>query len=136
MKKLQYFEDMVGVDFYFLLDSFKKEREKDDQKDDFCDEEMDISVINLMKCEGKNLEDVIKNYEKELLVLRKLMFGEDNEIVDIVKEYEGKIKDLQGKNKDLIYIFDNFEDNIGSSFFEDFKGVKRFLDGIEKISEE
>lgn len=136
MKKLQHFEETVGADLYSSLDSFKKEREKDDQKDDSCDEEMDISVINLMKCEGKNLEDVIKNYEKELLALRKLMPGEDNEIADIVKEYEGKIKDLQGKNKDLTHIIDNLEDNIGSSLFEDLKRTKRPLDGTEKTSKE
>lgn len=40
------------------------------------DREIDIEVVNVMKSDDRILENVVKNYEKELIVLRKLVFVE------------------------------------------------------------
>lgn len=40
------------------------------------DREIDIEVVNVMKRDDRILENVVKNYEKELIVLRKLVFVE------------------------------------------------------------
>ncbi|PFX23356.1 uncharacterized protein LOC111333043 [Stylophora pistillata] len=140
MERLQHLEDTVGAELYAALDCFKKEREKDDEKVDSCDERMDINVINVMKYEEKNLEDIINNYEKELLALRKLVPGQDDEkysVADVIKEYEGKIKDLQEQNTDLRLIHNQLEENIGGSLFEDLKSARRPSSGsTEKLSEE
>ena len=123
-EKLHNLEDTIGEDLYAALDSFKEVREKDDDKDNSSGKEMDINVVNVMKNEDRNLEDVVNNYEKELLALRKLVPSEGNEkcsISDVINEYEGKIKELQRQNEDLKITLDQLEDNIGSNLFEDLK---------------
>ncbi|KAJ7376246.1 hypothetical protein OS493_035907 [Desmophyllum pertusum] len=81
-----------------------------------------IKAPMTMKKEDKSLEKVVRNYEKELDVLRKIAPNQDDEntsITDIIKEYEDKIDDLENRNKGLQEEHGRLVSRIGSDLVDD-----------------
>ncbi|XP_020601327.1 uncharacterized protein LOC110040429 isoform X2 [Orbicella faveolata] len=121
-KKLDNLVETIGQDLYDALDNFHLEKREGDAKDYTSDREVDIEVVNVMKRDDRTLENVVKNYEKELIALRKLVpveQGESGSRSDVIKEYEDKLEDLQQRNEDLSKNLDRLEEKIGSNLFKD-----------------
>ncbi|KAJ7376248.1 hypothetical protein OS493_035909 [Desmophyllum pertusum] len=121
-QKLDNLVETIGQDLYGALDNLQPEETEDDAKDYSSDKEIDINAVNVMKNEDRSLENVVKNYEKELNALRKLVpggEGDSGSISDVIKEYEDKVEELQRRNQDLKNTLDQLEEKIGSNLFND-----------------
>ena len=120
-KKLGNLVETIGQDLYDALDNCHLKGKEGDAKDVPSDKEIGIEVVNVMKNDDETLENVVKNYEKELIVLRKLVpveQGESGSISDVIKEYEDKLEELQRRNEDLSKNLDRLEEKIGSNLLK------------------
>ena len=121
-RKLDNLVETIGQDLYDALEKFHLERKEGDAKDYPSDREIDIEVVNVMKSDDRTLENAVKNYEKELTALRKLLpveQGESGSISDVIKEYEDKLEEFQQQNKDLSRTLEQLEEKIGTNLFKD-----------------
>ena len=121
-EKLDNLVETIGQDLYAALDNFHPEGREGDSKGYPSDTGIDIEVVNVMKSDDRTLENVVKNYEKELMALRKLVpveQGESGSISDVIKEYEEKLGELQQRNEDFCKNLNRLEKKIGSSLFKD-----------------
>lgn len=117
--KLHNLRETIGQDLYGALDNLKSE---DIVHDGTGDKQIDVDAINVMKNEDRTLENVVKNYEKELIALRKLVperEGESGSVSDVIKEYEDKFEELQRQKEDLANTLDQPEGKIESNLFRD-----------------
>ena len=104
-------------------DEMEQEEEKSDDAEDFH-----LQAPSLMRYEERTLENVVRNYEKELDVLRELVPGEKEKpssISGFVKAYEDKVEDLKDENKRLTQILERLKKVIDPNLLED-------LDELEK----
>ena len=137
-RKLDNLVETIGQDLYDALDNFHLEGEEDAAKDYPSDREIDIEVVNLMKSDDRTLQNAVKNYEKELIALRKLVPIEQDgsgSISDVIKEYEGKLEEIQQRNKYLSDNLDKLEEKIGSNLFKDLNKTYPEGDGAGSTSD-
>lgn len=137
-RKLDNLVETIGQDLYDALDNFHLEGEQGDAKDYPSDRAIDIEVVNLMKSDDRTLQNALKNYEKELIALRKLVpveQGERSSISDVIKEYEGKLEEIQQRNKDLRNNLEKLEEKIGSNLFKDLNKTYPEEDGAGSTSD-
>ena len=124
VRRLENLEKTIGIS---LLNAVEKVGLKETEKlKDNCDQEMDdnLMVPEIMKKEGRTLENVITAYERELDVLRDYIPGEDGNrgaITDVVKEYEDKIDKLKRENKQLTFDLGSLGKKIGRDLVNDIK---------------
>ena len=124
VKRLENLEKTIGIS---LLNAVEKiGLEETEKLKDNCDQEMDdnLMVPEIMKKEGRTLENVIKAYERELDVLRDFIPREDGNrgaITDVVKDYEDKINKLKRENKQLTVDLGSLEEKIGRDLVNDIK---------------
>ena len=124
VKRLENLEKTIGIS---LLNAMEKiGLEETEKLKDNCDQEMDdnLMVPEIMKKEGRTLENVIKAYERELDVLRDFIPREDGNrgaITDVVKDYEDKIDKLKRENKQLTVDLGSLEEKIGRDLVNDIK---------------
>ena len=131
-QKLDDLRETIGQSLYGALENVKREEIADDGKAYSIDKEINIDAINVMKNEDRNLENVVKNYEKELIALRKVVpdgEGESGSISDVIKDYEDKVEELQRQNEDLRNTLNELEGKIGSNLFKDLTEV--YMEGDE-----
>ena len=123
-RRLENLEKTIGMSLLNAVETIGlKETEK---LKDNCDQEMDdnLMVPEIMKKEGRTLENVIKAYERELDVLRDFIPREDGNrgaITDVVKDYEDKIDKLKRENKQLTVDLGSLEEKIGRDLVNDIK---------------
>ena len=124
VKRLENLEKTIGIS---LLNAVEKiGLEETEKLKDNCNQEMDdnLMVPEIMKKEGRTLENVIKAYERELDVLRDFIPREDGNrgaITDVVKDYEDKINKLKRENKQLTADLGSLEEKIGRDLVNDIK---------------
>ena len=127
VRRLENLEKTIGIS---LLNAVEKIGLKETEKlKDNCDQEMDdnLMVPEIMKKEGRTLENVIKAYERELDVLRDFIPREDGNrgaITDMVKGYEDKIDKLKRENKQLTVDLESLEEKIGRDLVNDIKTLE------------
>ena len=124
-EKFKNLEKNLGQDLFDALDNLQEEEDSSKYKD------IDLEAVNVMENEERTLQNVVKNYEKELEAFRKLVPGQDDETIslsDVVREYEDKVDELKGQNTDLKSDLEVLEGNIGSNLFEDLKRICREKD--------
>ena len=115
LDRISKLSERIGPDLMGKLECMEDE-------DDDIKENDGLNAPTVMKKEDKMLEDVVRNYEKELSVLRNMFPTESEEtssISDIVKEYEDKIKDLKNRNNGLQDEHDRLVGRIGNELVED-----------------
>ena len=138
-RKLNNLEKSVGQDLFGALENLQSEsKEKQQDREHFSsDQETDLNAVDVMRDEDRTLENVVKNYEKELCALRKLVPGQDDgnsSFSDVIKEYEDKVEELQKQNKDLKNDIDSLENKLGSNMLNDLKRACREKDGNDEVS--
>ena len=136
-KKLQNLKKSVGQGLFGVLDNLESETTQQNRDDYPSDKEIDVDVVNVMRNEDRTLENVVKNYEKELSALRNLVPRQadgSSSLSDVIKEYEDKVEDLQRQNRDLKTDQDTLEEKIGCNLLDDLKNVYREKDDEGRIS--
>ncbi|KAJ7376247.1 hypothetical protein OS493_035908 [Desmophyllum pertusum] len=99
----------------------------------------DLEAPILMENENRTLEGVVKNYENELDVLRKLVPDQGEEtssISDIIKDYEDKLEGVADENKTLKDELGELQEKIGHSLFNDLQKLKESkAEATESVNE-
>ncbi|KAL9987737.1 hypothetical protein ACROYT_G002091 [Oculina patagonica] len=116
--RLESLAEKIGQDLVSDLESPVLAKDRDDD---------DLEAPLVMQNEGKTLENIVKNYEKELEVLRKTVSdqGENpHTITDMVHEYEGKLEELRTENKNLKEQFGCLKQSIGPDLLEEVISIK------------
>ena len=117
-EKFKNLQKHLGQDLFDALDNVEEGKKSSNYK------EIDLQAVNVMENEDRTLESVVKNYEKELEALRKLVPGQDDEtssLSEVIREYEDKVDELLRQKKDLKSDLEALEGNIGSNLFDDLK---------------
>lgn len=128
-EKFKNLEKHLGQDLFHALDNLQEEEDSSGYK------ELNLEAVNVMENEERTLENIVKNYEKELEALRKLVPGQDNETIslsDVIRGYEDKVDELQGQKKDLKSDLEALEGSIGSNLFDDLKRICREKDYYDR----
>ena len=116
--RLENLTKKIGRDLVVNLESLPSTKERDED---------DLKATEVLQKEGKTLEEIVRNYEKELDALRKIVSeqGENpHSIADIVQEYQDKVDGLKTENESLNNKFDALKQRIGSDLMEDVTSIK------------
>ncbi|KAJ7376249.1 hypothetical protein OS493_035910 [Desmophyllum pertusum] len=80
----------------------------------------ELKAESLIRDEGRTIETILKNYEKELEALTKLVPSNDGiSISDLVTKYEDTIESLKKENDHLVNRLDNIEQRIGAELLSE-----------------
>ena len=116
--RLESLTKKIGQDLVNDLESPVLEQERDSN-------ELEAPLV--MQKEGKTLEKIVRNYEKELEALRRTVLcqGENPKIITaMVNECQGKIEELKTDNGRLKEKFGCLKQRIGSNLLEDLMSIK------------
>ena len=87
-----------------------------------CSDVSKLKSEKPVKDARETIENILKNYEKELEALRKLVPSEISEgvpVSDLVKEYEDTIEKLETEKKTLLKMLHDLNKNIGPGLMEE-----------------
>ena len=89
----------------------------------------DLKAETLIRNEGRTIENILKNYEKELETLTELIPSNDGiSISDVVAKYEDSIESLENEKHLLIARLDNLEQKIGAKLFSAVENGQSMVD--------
>ena len=120
--------ECIGQDLMYKLEGVEEFPEGSSEIEDVTDvvNRDGIQAPLVMKKEDKTLENVVKNYEKELDVLRNILPLQDGQdqfsLIQVAKDYEDKLDNLQNGNKRLQDDFNRLVNRIGQDLADDIMG--------------
>ena len=121
--RLEFLERKIGTGLTNEL-----QRPQNSEKSFQCAIKSELNVPLIMEKEDRTLESVVKCYEKELEVFRKLALNQEQDhgtsISDIIKEYEDKLENLTSEKETLKTDFSHLTDRLGSNLFNDIKKLE------------
>ena len=128
VKRLEKLEQKIGNKLFKEVEGRESERALKDNVD--LEDEERLKAPRIMNEEQRTLENVIRTYEKELSVLRKIIPSggdEGSSITGLVKEYEDKLDILRTENDSVRNESERLQNRIGHDLVNEIKKMEQII---------